>query len=687
MARESIAAMKVSQSTIIPIMACLACNGGGTGGDEGSAGSEGSAGTEGTESGDPEFPDEHPRIYLNEANRARLTGALDAGASVAVRFREMVDAQIAGADFWGFAAQDAAMLGVLTDDPGYCTYAISVVDEAVTAEEQRIAAGEYAQVASDSYLGVGGEIGSLALVYDWCYSALTADQRARWIAYANQAVWNVWHPEEASWGGNAYPWSGWSIDNPSNNYYYSFLRATMLLGLATLGENDQAQTWIDTFRANKIEDQLIPTFTADLQGGGSREGTGYGVAMNALFQLYDMWEATTGERIWDLTPHTRASLAYVLHYTVPTLDRIAPIGDHARDSTAALFDYHRAYLLALQSLVGPSDPLADIAQSYLDSCSVPEMANGFMYAVDFMYYDDAHASAPLESLHNAYHSPGTGHVFWRSAWTTDATWAAFIAGPYSESHAHRDQGSLLIYRNEWLAYDQNIESHSGLVQAEQAHNLVRIDDGGETVGMSWGQAELVALRDTPEFMYLAADITPIYAGAAVVSRLERELVIVESEETIVLFDRADTSGEAVWQLNADFMPTATASGFLIEGAADGLEILPIVPANPNTTIVDWLTDPDMYGGFRLDLRDPDGGTAPRFLIVLAPPGAVMSATPIDELDELGVDITFASGAAASVGFVRDAIGGALTLEGSGGESLYDGALEPGVDELPLLASP
>jgi hypothetical protein len=40
-----------------------------------------------------------------------------------------------------------------------------------------------------------------------------------------------------------------------------------------------------------------------------------------------------------------------------------------------------------------------------------------------------------------------------------------------------------------------------------------------------------------------------------------------------------------------------------------------------------------------------------------------------------------------VRFARDTIGGALTFDGSGGESLYDGALEPGVDELPLLASP
>ena len=135
------------------------------------------------------------------------------------------------------------------------------------------------------------------------------------------------------------------------------------------------------------------------------------------------------------------------------------------------------------------------------------------------------------------------------------------------------------------------------------------------------------------------------------------------------------------------MPTATASGYLLDGASDGLEILPIAPATPSATIVDWTGDPDMYAGFRLELSDPDAGDTPRLLVVLAPPGAVMSATAIDEADQLGVDIVFTSGAAASVRFARDAVGGSLTLDGSAGEALYDGTLDPGVDELPLLASP
>ncbi len=58
----------------------------------------------------------------------------------------------------------------------------------------------------------------------------------------------------------------------------------MMLGLASFGENPQAQTWIDQFRTVKMENQLFPTFNRDLVGGGSREGTGYGTAMKNLLR-------------------------------------------------------------------------------------------------------------------------------------------------------------------------------------------------------------------------------------------------------------------------------------------------------------------------------------------------------------------------------------------------------------------
>ena len=107
-----------------------------------------------------------------------------------------------------------------------------------------------------------------------------------------------------------------------DNYYYSFLRATMLLGLADARARiRRADTWIDQFRQTKMLGELVPTFNADLVGGGSREGTGYGVAMRGLWSLYDLWKSTTGEKMRLEDRHTRASLLAMIHQIVPTLDR------------------------------------------------------------------------------------------------------------------------------------------------------------------------------------------------------------------------------------------------------------------------------------------------------------------------------------------------------------------------------
>jgi len=60
----------------------------------------------------------------------------------------------------------------------------------------------------------------------------------------------------------------------------------------------------------------------------------------------------------------------MLHQLVPTRDRVAPTGDLSRDSTAALFDYHRNYLQELIQAF-PTDSLAQRAKSQLMASSVP----------------------------------------------------------------------------------------------------------------------------------------------------------------------------------------------------------------------------------------------------------------------------------------------------------------------------
>ncbi len=630
----------------------------------------------------PTFPTTHPRILLGHAaTKTCLQQLLANDVASAVRFRDYVDGQMAGNNYYAFEAWHAALMYQLTGNTAYATYAVNWIDDFVASEEALINAGQRAVVAGDSYLYVGDLVGDVMLVYDWAYDRLTPAQRTRWLTYANQAVWNVWHYQSATWGGVSYPWSGWSVDNPANNYYYSFLRATMITGLASRGESAQAQTWIDTFRTAKLETQLFPTFNSDLPGGGSREGTGYGVSLRGLFRLYDWWERSTGERIADKTPHTLASMAFMLHAIVPTLDRLAPTGDHARESTAALFDYHREELLELMALY-PDERLAGVADTALAASSVPEMANRFMFVADFIYNPPVLNPEPQDALSTAYWAPGTGQLAMRSDWTTGAAYSNFICGPYTESHAHRDQGSFVIYRGSWLAYDSNIASHSGIEQDEDRHNLVRVTQSGSPVTQVYDQTcHMAALANTPHFTYALAQVTPLYTGKSQVSKVEREYLFLKPG-TFVVFDRVVTAGAGIsriWTLNTPAAPTINGDRISYVAGANRLDVYRLSPSGLTATTT------NVDGGTRIDVAD-GAGTQSLFLHVIDTNGAVTAAVRSDGAGQTGVQITFADGRTALVRFSNTGLGGTLDLRAPGGASLYTAALPTTVTAPPVFAN-
>ncbi|HRC55143.1 MAG TPA: hypothetical protein PKU97_04425 [Kofleriaceae bacterium] len=626
----------------------------------------------------PDYATAHPRVYL-ERNRSRLEAALTTEKPAAVRFKALADRWTSGTNIYGFSAWYAALLGQLTGDAKYCTKAVSTVDAYVKSEEALISAGSAPAAARDSYLEIGDLVGDVLLVYDWCYPSTSSDQRKRWLSFSEQAVWNVWHPEEAKWGGRVMKWSGWSIDNPSNNYYYSFLRATMLLGLAAHGESGGKEDWLAFVRDGKILGQLVPTFESDLQGGGSREGTGYGVAMHRLWELYDLWQGSTGEDLSTRSGHAKSSMLTFIHQIVPTLDRVAPTGDHSRDATGELFDYHRNYLIELAYLFR-SDPVAKRALYLANNSSVPRMAQPFMYIYDFLYDSDLVAE-PLTALNTTHYAPGIGSFYARSDWSKTATWINLLGGPYTESHAHQDQGSLLFFKEEWLAYDANIESTSGLAQEVEAHNLVRFVKGSTTVEQRNGESRVLAVHRGNGWAHAAVDAKPVYADAAV-QKVEREVVFLHPDCAIV-FDRTSSAAgtSQVWQLNSPFAPATVANTNGMEEAFTGskhaLHLRRVLPAAGATRSTVSLAGGDFTAGHRLQLTAAAGANT--FLNVLWTDGAVTNVTPSDAGGRQGVTVTLADGKVATVRFSTTAV--STTLEMTGGVNV---TLSNGIDELPAL---
>ncbi len=652
--------------------------------------------------GDSGDPSSHPRIYLTAENIARLQGLLAGSDPAAVRFKQLVDSSIGrdgtlpNTDIYGYLGWQTALMGAVTGEPRYCQDAVRRVEHqvvrvdrdtfvniGVVAEEARIAAGVNPEVAGDQYLEVGDKIGNIMLVLDWCYDTVTPGQRARWTAFANQAVWNVWHHESAQWGGRPAPWPGWSVDNPFNNYYYSFLEATMLTGLATMGENPQADDWIAQFRTTKIANELVPAFNQHLAGGGSQEGTGYGIALKRLWWIYELWQETTGERIADLSPHPRESIAYLMHQTMPTMDKIAPIGDHSRDQTAALFDYHREYALGLRDLY-PADAATPSLRTWLAEINVRRMGSPFQYVVDFLHAGSAGQSLPLSRLRTTYFGSGTGHLATRSSWDRDATWVGFNMGPFLESHAHQDQLSFLMYDDEWLADDANRVRGNGLMEQTDAHNLVDVRQNGVSVPqVRRGSSQVLRLAEEPEFTYAAGDATSLYGAGSdrPVSKMQREIVFLR-RGVLVVYDRvaARTGTTLSWLLNTSLPPTMAGSTATI-GGTQGLVARSILPVDAATTVQNFGT-PTAPQGSRVE-RTVGGGTQQQFLNVLSVDAQVTSVEPAHDAARDGVRITFTDGSVAVVQFERGAVGGNLGLSGPIGTRA--GPLPTGIEAIPIFA--
>jgi len=494
---------------------------------------------------------------------------------------------------YGFSATDAVYMARLDGKPAYCALAIDLVQQQVDAANAATAAGKTPAVAGDSYLQVGPMVGDLALTYEVCAAKLTTDARAAWVAYAERAIANVWDHAHASWGGRAAPWTGWSTSDPGDNYYYSFLSATMLWALAS----DSAR-WKALLETDKLP--ALQRYMATLPGGGSLEGTGYGVAHMRLFTLYRLWRDATGEDLAAANTHLTDSIDYWIHATVPSADAYAPFGDHSRSSQPLLYDYHRILMLEARALTTSAGAKAE-ASGWLNAISIKKMTSSFNTRFDLLPAGRG-GTAPPELW---YQARGVGEVFARTSWDRDATWMSFIAGRYEQSHAHQEQGAFSLYRGRWLAVTENIWTHSGIQQGSETNNVLRFTRGGHTIGQVRPSVSSLAINATGAGgeLHASANLSAAYAKNSGVHAWQRDIDFVGG--TLSVRDRYDVAADitTVFQINVPARP-------VVEGnhvRADNLDIVVQTPADATIRVVDWRAlDADFLSGWRIDIEGRGG---------------------------------------------------------------------------------
>jgi hypothetical protein len=541
--------------------------------------------------------DAYARLKAQVDDAVRVTAALPSTTT----YEQLVGALNSG--HYGYSAVDSVVMFRLTGEVQYIDQALCMADLFIASENRKIAAGTQPEIAGDSYLEVGHFLEQVALSYDYGYARLTPAQRTAWEAYANQALYNVWNPDSARWGSVSRPWSGWSINDPGNNYYYSFMKATSLWALAT-----QNASWITFLQQQKFT-QLVPFFS-QLTGGGSREGTGYGTAMGSLFENYRYWKGSTGEDLAALSRHANDTIDYWIHATVPTLDYYAAIGDQSRMSMPLMFDYQRKLVEEAVALK-PDSAAAARGTWWLNRIKVTDGGDGSVlgrmrYNYNFRY--DLLARSPAEQAPSAlsYDASGAGALFARSDWSAGASWMSLVAGVYDQSHAHQDQGSFSFYKGEWLAVTSNVHSHSGINQGVDVHNIVRFESNGAVIGQN-NTVVGKTVSDSAGTLLVTANLTPAYSRhAQQVTSWTRSLTYQRSLHKLQVRDQCSVAQgvQPVWQLHVPVRPILQSDGSILAGR---LRIRPTLPAAPAVNVVDMHASSSEYGaGFRIELRAAGG---------------------------------------------------------------------------------
>lgn len=523
---------------------------------------------------------------------------VDTNSPEFARFKAYVDRGVSGDFDYGFSAADAAYMYRITGQAQYATLAVSLVDAQVTAAESAIAGGHAPDIAGDSYLDVGPMLLDLALAYDWCATTTTSQQRTRWSAYAEQAVWNVWHPTQAQWQGHAYPWSGWAIDQPGNNYFYSFTEATMVWGLA-----ENSSTWLNLLATDKLP--ALQNYFAQINGGGSQEGTGYGLSHRVLFSLYRTWrDAAAGHHdVANTNSHLTDSIAWWIHATVPTRDRVAAIGDQSRVSEPVIYDYHRDLMLEARAMTTNATAKSN-ASWWLHAISDQTMQSSFNYRHNLLPTGDA--GTPPASL--TYYAPGTGQLFSRTGWDTGALWLQFAAGPYVQSHAHQDQGSFTLFQGDWLAVTENIWTHSGIQQGTDTNNVIRFEHNGAIVPQREGTTSSMTVTPGANGdVHAVANLTPAYGAGSAVTSWQRTIDFATRKLTVHDAFAMTSGTQAIFQVNLPTQPIINGK----TAKAGALTIRVLSPANATLSALDWTTqntpgDIEFRSGWRLDVA---GGTS------------------------------------------------------------------------------
>lgn len=564
---------------------------------------------------------------------------------------------------------------VVTGEAGYCQAAVAYAMTQLCSNAACNSPDPEVGVAADDARWEGENV---ILVFDWCYQHFTPAERATLINRWNTYFHNI---RQHTWGGPG---------QFQSNYNWGYLRNEIEWGIATWGENPQADANLQYGLQTRWQANSVPHFLGAGRGGVMQEGSAYGSAIGQYAAVPFGSAALLGRDVYRETNFFREAIFYLIYATLPAPTYNVNNGG----SFAEMFpfaDDERFFDGGMPARVNYGSFMQAMADYWRD---VPAgaYARQWLAAVEpvvpphLAAVDRGGSAAPFTSLPLDYAASGPRFVYARNQWGPQATVLALQLGiTEDEGHRHNDVGSWQLWRSgRWLSrettgYAQDITGYGGAavdVNDPAAHNTVLVGGLGPVRGYQVGQTIMTRLESRPGYTFASADLTPAYRAThpvidnPAVSRVERDFVFVRALETLVVFDRvASTSAATAKTFLAHFETTPTVDTVnRVVTAVNGTQavrLTTLVPAAP--TYRPLVAEGGQVGQYRVEIAT--AGTAQSyFLNLVQAKGAAdanVAASVVDTGTTYAVTLTHPTRGTVQVSFEKSATstGGTITIGG------------------------
>jgi Heparinase II/III-like protein len=378
---------------------------------------------------------------------------------------------------------------------------------------------------------------------------MTASQRSTFMARYNGYTQTMMNK---SWGGPGLE---------GNNYYWGILRNELNWGIATYYENPMAQTFLNDALVTRWQNGVLPYFAGPDKGGVTPEGAAYGPVMFSYPVVPFTTAGLMGRDLLSETNWYKEALFDTI-YSTSTGQISGPMGtgytqfpfgddDTSNGQPLAGGINGRTYngdFMTMAADEWAGLPVGEYARQWLNE--VQPNVSDYVAATDGGGQAHAFSGLPLD-----YYASGTGYLYTKNSWASDATQVFLQMGQGSNaSHMHLDSGSFQIYRGD----KQLAIEHTGYAEtfadgtdsaSTAAHNGILYNGQGLASAWQVGPPVVLAVQSTPTYSYAAVDLSDAYhatshdpaADNPYAGHTIREFLFIKPLETLFVMDRLESN--------------------------------------------------------------------------------------------------------------------------------------------------